>query len=66
MMMGVWFLSISVGSYMGGRIAKAYVDFDKHELCLVIAGFTIIPAIVLALCAKQIRRLIEAQSAGAR
>ncbi|MFN0007270.1 MAG: peptide MFS transporter [Planctomycetota bacterium] len=66
MMMGVWFLSISVGSYMGGRIAKAYVDFDKHELCLVIAGFTIVPAIVLALCAKPIRRMIEARSEGTR
>jgi POT family proton-dependent oligopeptide transporter len=62
MMMGVWFLSISVGSYMGGRIARAYVGFEDRELFLVIAAFTILPALVLALCVRPIRRLMETRS----
>jgi POT family proton-dependent oligopeptide transporter len=59
LMMGVWFTSMAVGNKAGGFIAG---HFDPHgslpQLFLIVAGFTIIPAGVLVLLLKPIRKLM--------
>src|SRR5512140_2061210 len=44
---GVWFLSTSVGNYMGGRIASMYEAWPLPELFGAVAGFGILAGLVL-------------------
>jgi POT family proton-dependent oligopeptide transporter len=58
LMMGIWFLSLSAGNYLGGRIAAFYGDLPMSDLFRTIAIFTFIAAVVLALAAKPVGRLM--------
>jgi proton-dependent oligopeptide transporter, POT family len=62
LMMGIWFLSISVGSYLGGRIAHAYQGLSEQGLFTTIATLSIASAAVMVLLAAPLRRLSEAES----
>jgi proton-dependent oligopeptide transporter, POT family len=67
LMMGVWFLSISVGDYIGGRIAGLYESFSLPSLFGVCAATGIGSALCLAFMVKPIQRmLVAAESEGAR
>src|SRR5262245_15728723 len=57
LMMGVWFLSISVGSYLGGRIAHAYAGLSEQGLFTTIATLTIAGGAVMLVLAPLLRRL---------
>jgi POT family proton-dependent oligopeptide transporter len=57
LMMGIWFLSISVGSYLGGRIAHAYQGLSQQGLFGTIATLTIVSAGVMVLLAVPLKRL---------
>ena len=59
LMMGVWFLSISVGSYLGGRIAHAFHGLSELSLYTTIAGLTIAGAIGMVALTKPLNRLSE-------
>jgi len=65
LMMGVWFLSISVGDYVGGRIAGLYESFSLPSLFGVCAATGIGAAICLALLIKPIQRMLAAAGANA-
>ena len=58
-MMGVWFLSLSLGNFIGGRIAGLFETFPLPQLfgdrCSLT---TAVSALVLALLVKPIRRLM--------
>jgi proton-dependent oligopeptide transporter, POT family len=58
LMMGVWFLALSVGNYMGGRIASLYEALPLPTLFGVVGAFAVISAIVLALFVKPMVRLM--------
>jgi POT family proton-dependent oligopeptide transporter len=58
LMMGVWFLSISVGEYIGGRIASVYGTFSPASLFGAVAIFTIGLGIALTLFVKPMKRLM--------
>lgn len=58
LMMGVWFLALSVGNYMGGRIASLYESLPLPTLFGVVGVFAVIAAIVLALFVKPMVRLM--------
>jgi len=58
LMMGVWFLSISVGDYIGGRFASVYETFSPAALFLTVAAFTIGVGIVLATLVRPLKRLM--------
>jgi dipeptide/tripeptide permease len=60
--MGVWFLSISVGSYLGGRIAHAYQGLSEQGLYSTIATLTIASAAVMVLLARPLQRLSSSES----
>src|SRR5262249_10932678 len=56
--MGVWFLSTSIGDYIGGRMASLYESWPLPSLFGAVAGFCIVLGLALALFVKPIRRLM--------
>lgn len=59
LMMGVWFLSISVGNYMGGRVAAFYEALPLTMLFGVVGAIAIAAGLVLAVFVKPIVRLMS-------
>jgi POT family proton-dependent oligopeptide transporter len=57
--MGVWFLALSVGNYLGGRVAGLYESFTLPQLFGAVALFAAAAAVVLALLVRPIRRMLE-------
>ena len=62
MMMGAWFLTISLGDYTGGRIAGLYQTFSLPALFMTIAGITIASGLVLGLFVRPIQRMLDRPS----
>jgi len=58
LMMGVWFLSISVGDYIGGRLASVYETFPLPALFGIVAGFCIVVGLLLVLILRPMKRLM--------
>jgi POT family proton-dependent oligopeptide transporter len=62
LMMGVWFLSISVGSFLAGKVA-GYFDDKSIEALVKLFGFlTLVPigaAILLVTLTPKINKLLE-------
>lgn len=58
LMMGFWFLSISVGEYMGGYAASLYQTVPLPELFGVVAGFCIAVGLVLVGLIRPMQRLM--------
>jgi POT family proton-dependent oligopeptide transporter len=58
-MMGVWFLSISLGNFIGGRVAGLFETFPLPQLFGAVFLTTIAAAIVLALLVRPIRGLMS-------
>jgi POT family proton-dependent oligopeptide transporter len=58
LMMGVWFLSISVGNYIGGRVASFYEQFTVSALFWVVAAFAITVGLIMAVLTPAIRKLM--------
>jgi POT family proton-dependent oligopeptide transporter len=58
LMMGAWFLSISVGDFIGGRLASVYETFPLPLLFGIVAGFCIVLGVLLVFLIKPMRRLM--------
>ncbi|MDP9053450.1 MAG: peptide MFS transporter [Acidobacteriota bacterium] len=58
LMMGAWFLSLSVGDYIGGRLASVYETFPLPKLFGMVAAFCLVVGLLLALLIKPMRRLM--------
>ena len=58
LIMGVWFLSMSVGDYIGGRLASVYETFPLPTLFGIVAAFCIVVAAGLLLLLKPMRELM--------
>jgi POT family proton-dependent oligopeptide transporter len=56
--MAVFFLSISVGDYIGGRLASVYESFPLPELFAIVAGFCLAIAALLLLLLRPMKRLM--------
>jgi POT family proton-dependent oligopeptide transporter len=56
--MGIWFLSISVGNYLGGRASALYESLPLPTLFGAVAGFAIAAAVVLAVLIRPINKLM--------
>jgi len=59
LIMGVWFLSISVGNFLGGRIASLYESMALPSLFGVVATFAIVAGLMLFALVPAMRRLID-------
>jgi POT family proton-dependent oligopeptide transporter len=57
-MMGVWFLSISVGNYIGGQVAGLFEQFPLPTIFLSVFGTTAGASLILVFLIKPIRRLM--------
>jgi POT family proton-dependent oligopeptide transporter len=60
LLMGVWFVSLSVGNYLGGRIAGFYEALPLPMLFAAVGGFGVAAALLLALLVRPARRLMGA------
>lgn len=58
LMMGVWFLSISVGNYLGGRMAAFYESLALPTLFGTVGMFAVVAGLLLALFVRPIVRLM--------
>lgn len=58
LLMGVWFLSISVGDYLGGRAASMYESFPLPALFGIVAGFCAIIGVLLLFFLRPMKRLM--------
>jgi proton-dependent oligopeptide transporter, POT family len=57
LMMGVWFLSTSVGDFIGGRLASVYESFPLPELFGIVALFCIVVGALLVFLLKPMKSL---------
>lgn len=57
LIMGVWFLSISVGEFIGGRVASVYERFPLPVLFGVVAAFSVMVGILMFAIARPVSRL---------
>jgi POT family proton-dependent oligopeptide transporter len=58
-MMGIWFLSTSIGNWLAGKAASLYSTIPLPTLFGAVAGLTIAAAVVLALMIKPTVRLMS-------
>jgi POT family proton-dependent oligopeptide transporter len=58
-MMGVWFLALSLGNFIGGRVAGLLETFPLPQLFGAVFLISAFSALVLALLSKPIRRLMS-------
>ena len=58
LMMGVWFLSMSVGDYIGGRLASVYETFPLPKLFGIVAAFGIVTGLLMLLLLKPMKKLM--------
>lgn len=58
LMMGIWFLATSVGSFVGGTVASYYEALPLPTLFGLVAAFSIGAGLVMALCARPLQRLM--------
>jgi len=58
LIMGVWYLSISIGNFTGGRISSLYGSMPLPTLFGVVGAFGIGAAIVMFLLTRPIQRLM--------
>src|ERR1044072_2181073 len=65
LMMGVWFLSISIGSYIAGLTTRLFEGNDNRVLIkgfAIFAGITLVGTLVLALLTPLIKKLIPREA----
>jgi POT family proton-dependent oligopeptide transporter len=58
LMMGVWFLSDSVGNYIGGMLAAGYEKYPLPELFGGVAVFCFLVALLMLVVLKPIKALM--------
>lgn len=58
LMMGLWFVSISVGDYISGRLASIYDVFPLPQLFGLVGMTAIVAAAILFVFLKPLRRLL--------
>ena len=58
LMMGVWFLALSVGNFIGGRLASLYGSMPLPELFGIIASVGVGGGVVLLFLARPITRMM--------
>jgi POT family proton-dependent oligopeptide transporter len=56
-MMGVWFLSISLGNFLGARVSAVYDSFPLPQLFGFVGGGAVLSGVVLVILIKPVGRL---------
>jgi len=58
LVMGVWFLALSVGSYLAGMASSVYETMPLPRLFTVVTATAVVAAVVMALLNKPIQRML--------
>lgn len=58
MMMGVWFLANFFGNYIAGHIGSFYEAMSKQDFFLLLAGLSLIPAVLFLLTHKMLTKAL--------
>jgi dipeptide/tripeptide permease len=59
--MGVWFVSISVGDYLSGKLASVYETMPLPQLFGTVGATAIVIGAILALFNKPMKQLIGSE-----
>ena len=59
LIMGVWFLSISIGNFLAGRAASLYESMPLPTLFGAVGGFVIVTSFILVLLVRPTERLMS-------
>jgi POT family proton-dependent oligopeptide transporter len=57
--MGIWFLSTSIGNWLAGKAASLYSSMPLPSLFGSVAGFSIVAAVVLAILIRPTIRMMQ-------
>jgi POT family proton-dependent oligopeptide transporter len=57
LIMGVWYLSLSVGNYMAGMASSVYETMSLTTLFTIVTATALAAGVVLALLIRPIRRM---------
>jgi POT family proton-dependent oligopeptide transporter len=57
LIMGVWFLSISVGEFIGGQVAAVYEQFPLPLIFGAVAGFSVVVGLLLFTLVRPVSRM---------
>jgi POT family proton-dependent oligopeptide transporter len=57
LIMGIWFLSISVGEFIGGRVGSVYEQFPLPMIFGAVAGFSIVVGLLLFTLVRPVSRM---------
>lgn len=58
LMMGFWFLALSVGNYLGGMVASRYESFSLPVLFGAVGGYALVFAVVIGVLVRPIARML--------
>ncbi len=58
-MMGVWFLAISVGNFIGGQIAGLFETLPLSQIFFAVAGVCMVCTVIAVVLVKPIRGLMS-------
>jgi len=58
LMMGVWFLATSVGSFIAGGVVTLYASFTQAEIFGAVGAFAIVSGAIMALFIRPIKRML--------
>jgi POT family proton-dependent oligopeptide transporter len=61
LMLGVWFASISVGTFLGSLVAGQYENFQLTTIFAAVAGGAIAMAVLMAILTRPVSKLIDAK-----
>jgi proton-dependent oligopeptide transporter, POT family len=59
LVMGVWFLALSVGSYLAGMASSVYETMPLPKLFTAVTATALVAAVVMALLIKPIARMLQ-------
>ncbi|WP_321477119.1 peptide MFS transporter [uncultured Paludibaculum sp.] len=57
LMMGVWFLSLSMGNYLAGKMASIYGNLPPFELFRTLGIIMVVAAVILTVIARPVSKL---------
>jgi POT family proton-dependent oligopeptide transporter len=62
LVMGVWFLALSVGNYLAGMASSFYETMPLPRLFTIVTATAFVTAVALALLIKPIQRMLARKS----
>jgi POT family proton-dependent oligopeptide transporter len=62
MMLGVWFASISVGTFLGSQVASVYEKYSLPNILLAVALGAFAMAVIMAILTRPVGKLVDDQA----